>query len=128
MWRSSCNAPRRAFLRPVQGSFPITGHNFIAKDQGIHPHFGHDTCAEIAVCPRSNGKFERLIQTIKGDCSRPVFPLSLDDARRMVEGFIHHYNNIRLRSAIGYLAQLNSTNARDQEIFEEQEPGNWKDQ
>jgi hypothetical protein len=28
--------------------------------------------------------------------------LSLEDARRLVEGYVEHYNNVRLNSAIGY--------------------------
>jgi len=29
--------------------------------------------------------------------------MSLDDARRLVEGYVEHYNNVRLNSAIGYI-------------------------
>jgi len=71
--------------------------------------------------PQSNGKLERFHSTIKGECIRPGVPLSLDDARRMVEGFIHHYNNIRLHSAIGYIAPMDKLNGRDQEIFKERD-------
>ena len=31
-------------------------------------------------------------------------PLSLDDARRLVERFVTHYNTLRLHSAVGYVA------------------------
>ena len=48
-------------------------------------------------------------------------PLPLDDARRMVEGFINHYNNVRLHSAIGYIAPVDKLNGRDQEIFKERD-------
>jgi hypothetical protein len=34
----------------------------------------------------------------------PVTPLSLEDARRQVNGYVEHYNNFRLNSAIGYIA------------------------
>ena len=30
-------------------------------------------------------------------------PLSLDDARRLVQGYVERYNNARLNSAIGYV-------------------------
>jgi hypothetical protein len=33
----------------------------------------------------------------------PGTPLSLDNARRLVEGYVEHYNNIRLNSAVGYI-------------------------
>ena len=71
--------------------------------------------------PQSNGKLERFHATIKGECIRPGVPLSLDDARRMVEGFINHYNNVRLHSAIGYIAPVDKLNGRDQEIFKERD-------
>ena len=39
----------------------------------------------------------------------------------MVEGFINHYNNVRLHSAIGYIAPMDKLNDRDQEIFKERD-------
>ena len=71
--------------------------------------------------PQSNGKLERFHATIKGECIRPGVPLSLDDARRMAERFINHYNNVRLHSAIGYIAPMDKLNGRDQEIFKERD-------
>jgi putative transposase len=38
-----------------------------------------------------------------GICIRPGTPLSLEDARRLVKGYIKRYNNVRLNSAIGYI-------------------------
>ena len=35
--------------------------------------------------PQSNGKLERYHRTIKGECIRPMTPLSLADARRAVQ-------------------------------------------
>ena len=35
--------------------------------------------------PQSNGKIERWHKSLKGECIRPGTPLSLDDARRLVE-------------------------------------------
>ena len=29
--------------------------------------------------------------------------MSLDDARRVVKGYVEHYNNVRLNSAVGYI-------------------------
>ncbi len=71
--------------------------------------------------PQSNDKLERFHATIKGECIRPGVPLSLDDARRMVEGFINHYNKVGLHSSIGYIAQMDKLNGRDQKIFEERD-------
>ena len=51
--------------------------------------------------PQSNGKLERYHRTIKGDCIQPNTPLSLDDARRMMERFVEDYKQRRLHSAMG---------------------------
>ena len=53
--------------------------------------------------PQSNGKIERWHKSLKSECIRPQVPLSLDDARRLVERFVVHYNTVRLHSAIGYV-------------------------
>lgn len=71
--------------------------------------------------PQSNGKLERFHGTIKDECIRPGVPLSLDDARRMVEKYIEHYNNVRLHSAIGYIAPADKLAGRDREIFKERD-------
>lgn len=42
--------------------------------------------------PRSNGKIERRPRSLKAECSRPGVPLSPEDARRLVEGFVRHDN------------------------------------
>jgi len=71
--------------------------------------------------PQSNGKLERFHKTIKAECIRPGVPLSLDDARRIVEKYIGHYNTVRLHSAIGYVAPADKLNGRDQMIFKERD-------
>ncbi len=53
--------------------------------------------------PQSNGKIERWHKSLKGECIRPGTTLSMEDARRLVEGYVEHYNNVRLNSAVGYL-------------------------
>jgi transposase InsO family protein len=45
--------------------------------------------------PQSNGKIERWYKSLKGECIRPGTPLSLEDALRLVEGYVEHYNNVR---------------------------------
>jgi putative transposase len=42
--------------------------------------------------------------------------LSLDDARRLIEGYVERYNNVRLNSAIGYIAPKDMLAGRQQEI------------
>lgn len=67
--------------------------------------------------PQSNGKIERWHGTLKQDCLRPNVPLSLDDARRLVESFVEHYNHVRLHSAIGYVTPADMLDGREVEIF-----------
>ena len=47
--------------------------------------------------------------------------LSLEDARRLVEGYVEHYNNVRLNSAIGYITPKDMLAGRQQEIHAEQD-------
>ena len=63
--------------------------------------------------PQSNGKLERFHRTIKGDCLRPGAPLTLDDARRLTAGYVEHYNQVRLHSAIGYVTPADKLANRD---------------
>jgi|ERR1051326_3898442 hypothetical protein len=48
--------------------------------------------------PQSNGKIERWRKSLKGECIRPGTPLSPADARRLLEGCVEHYNDVRLNS------------------------------
>jgi AraC-like DNA-binding protein len=47
--------------------------------------------------------------------------LSLEDAPRLVEGYVVHYNNVRLNSAIGYLTPKDMLAGRQQEIQAERD-------
>jgi len=67
--------------------------------------------------PQSNGKLERFHGSIKGECLRPGTPISLDDALRIVGRYVEHYNQVRLHSAIGYIAPADKLAGREKEIF-----------
>jgi len=67
--------------------------------------------------PQSNGKLERYHKTIKGTCIRVNTPLSLDDAIRVIIGFVDHYNNRRLHSAIGYITPKDKLQGRAETIL-----------
>ncbi len=71
--------------------------------------------------PQSNGKLERFHKTIKCECIRPQTPLSLDDARRIVESYVEHYNNVRLHSAIGYVTPADKLAGKEQAIFDQRD-------
>jgi transposase InsO family protein len=63
--------------------------------------------------PRSNRKMERWYKTLKGKSIRVKTPLGLEDARRVVADFVAHYNQIRLHSAIGYVARADKLAGRE---------------
>jgi LPS O-antigen subunit length determinant protein (WzzB/FepE family) len=71
--------------------------------------------------PQSNGKIERWHKSLKGECIRPGTPLSLEDARRLVEGYVEHYNDVRLDSAIGYITPKDMLAGHQQEIQAERD-------
>lgn len=68
-----------------------------------------------------NGKLERWHQSLKSQCIRPGTPLSLDDARRLVAGYVEHYNTIRLHSAIGYVTPADKLAGREPAILRERD-------
>jgi putative transposase len=71
--------------------------------------------------PQSNGKLERWHKSLKSECIRPGTPLSLDDALRLVAGYVAHYNTVRLHSAIGYVAPADKLAGREPAIFAERD-------
>ncbi len=71
--------------------------------------------------PQSNGKIERWHGSLKRESIRPGSPLSLEDARRIVGGYVEHYNEVRLHSAIGYVTPKDKLEGREGEIFAERD-------
>ena len=49
-------------------------------------------------------------------------PLNLQDARRLVTGFIEHYNTVRLQSAIGYITPADKLAGKEEAIFATRAP------
>jgi putative transposase len=66
--------------------------------------------------PQSNGKLERWHKSLKSECIRPLTPLTLEDARRLVQSYVDRYNSVRLHSAIGYVTPLDMLAGRQAEI------------
>jgi len=71
--------------------------------------------------PQSNGKIERWHQSLKKECIRPKTPLCLDDAKRIVGEYVDHYNQVRLHSAIGYVAPADKLAGREEKIWAERD-------
>jgi len=70
-------------------------------------------CRRICRCFRAASNFRSLSAW---ECTRPGTPLSLEDARRLVAGYVELYNNVRLNSAVGYIAPKDMLAGRQQEI------------
>ena len=98
------------------------GPQFIAKDfKAFIRICGMTHVRTSPYYPQSNGKLERWHKSLKSECIRPGTPLSLADARRLVAGYVEHYNNVRLHSAIGYVAPADRLAGREPVIFAERD-------
>jgi transposase InsO family protein len=71
--------------------------------------------------PQSNGKIERWHRSLKSGCIRPGTPLSLEDARRLVDGDVRHDNRGRLARAIGSVTPTAMLTGRALVIFAERD-------
>jgi putative transposase len=81
------------------------------------PALWDDPSADLPYYPQSNGKVESWHKTVKRECIRPLTPLNLPDARRIVASFAKEHNEIRLHSGIGYVAPLARLEGRDRQII-----------
>lgn len=94
------------------------GPQFIAKDFKEYIRISGMTHVKTSpFYPQSNGKIERWHQTIKRESIRPNCPLSVEDARRIVEEFVLYYNTKRLHSAIGYITPKDKLEGHEQKIL-----------
>jgi putative transposase len=94
------------------------GPQFIAKDFKEFIRISGMTHVRTSpYYPQSNGKLERWHGSLKRECIRPGTPLSIADARRLVAGFVEHYNEKRLNSAIGFVTPRDKLEGREREIF-----------
>ncbi len=86
----------------------------MARNQGLSPR---DRVKTSPYYPQSNGKIERYHRTIKGDCIRAKSLASVDDSRQAVKQYVHHYNTVRLHSAIGYVTPHTKLAGKEKELF-----------
>jgi transposase InsO family protein len=98
------------------------GPQFIAKDFKTFIR----TCGMTHVrtspfYPQSNGKLERWHGSLKRECVRPAAIQSLEEARRKVAAYVEHYNQVRLHSAIGYIAPADKLAGLEEVIFAERD-------
>ena len=66
--------------------------------------------------PQSNGKIERWHKSLKSECIRPGTPLTPEDAKRLIQQYVDHYNTVRLHSAIGFVTPQDMIEGRQTEI------------
>ena len=96
------------------------GPQFVARDFKAYIRLCGMTHVRTApYYPQSNGKIERWHKSLKGECIRPGTPLSLADARKLVDRFVKYYNDARLHGAIGYVTPKDKLEGREKEIFAE---------
>ena len=102
-------------------------HTRIISDNG--PQFiANDFKAYIRLCgmthvrtapyyPQSNGKIERWHGELKRECIRPEEPGNYEEALKCISRYVDEYNNVRLHSAIGYVAPLDKLEGRADAIL-----------
>ena len=47
----------------------------------------------------------------------------MEDAVRLIEGYVRHYNRVRLHSAIGHVTPADKMCGRDKQIFDDRDEG-----
>jgi transposase InsO family protein len=120
--RSSCRGAKEKYPEARPQIISDNGPQFIAKDFKEFIRISGMTHVRTSrFYPQSNGKIERWHKSLKGEYIRPGTPVSLDDARRLVSGYVDHYNNVRLHSATGYITPKDMLAGRQPEIHAERD-------
>ena len=95
------------------------GPQFIARDFKEFIRIAGMTHVRTApYYPQSNGKIERWHKSLKSECIRPGTPLTPDDARRLIQQYVDHYNTVRLHSAIGFVIPADMLAGRQKQIHD----------
>jgi transposase InsO family protein len=94
------------------------GPQFIAKDFKEFIRLSGITHVRISpYYPQSNGKKERYFRSFKEECWRVSAPGDVEGAKAVVAGYVAHYNEVRLHSAIGYVTPKDKLEGREQAIW-----------
>ena len=98
------------------------GPQFLARDFKVFiREVGMSHVRTAPYYPQSNGKIERYHKTLKSEGIRPLTPLSLADARQVIEDFVRYYNEVRLHSAIGYVTPKTRLEGRHELLFKQRD-------
>ena len=93
------------------------GPQFIARDFKEYIRISGMTHVRTSpYYPQSNGKLERWHKSLKSECIRPGTPLTAEDAKRLIQRYVDHYNTVRLHSAIGFVTPKDMLEGRQAEI------------
>jgi len=83
------------------------GSQFVSKDFQLYlKEIGLQHIRTSPCYPQSNGKIERFHRSIEDECIRTTSLINIEDARRQIAGYVDHYNNKRLHSALFYLRPI----------------------
>ena len=98
------------------------GPPFVAKDFKEFVRLTGMTHVRISpYYPQSNDKLERFHKSLKSEAIRVSIPETVEDARRVVERFVGHYNGVRLHSAIDCIAPHDMLEGRHDAIIAERD-------
>ena len=108
---------RRSTRRPSRGSSPTMARSSSRRDFKEFIRISGMTHVRTSpYYPQSNGKIERWHKSLKSECIRPGTPLTPEDARRLIQQYVDHYNTVRLHSAIGFVTPDDMLAGRQKEI------------
>jgi putative transposase len=69
----------------------------------------------------AKNRTERWHKSLKSECIRPGTPLSLEDAKRLIQQCVDRYNYLRLHNATGYVTPNDMLAGHQQEIQAERD-------
>lgn len=94
------------------------GGQYVSKDfQNYMKEIGLLHVRTSPCYPQSNGKIERFHRSLEYECIRTKSMINLEDARNQIGGYVDHYNNHRLHSALSYLRPVDYLNGNVDELL-----------
>jgi len=94
------------------------GGQFVAKDfQEYLKNLDLQHITTSFNYPQSNGKIERFHRSIEEECIRVNSMINIEDAQDQIAGYIDHYNNHRLHSALCYLRPVDYLKGNVKELL-----------
>lgn len=71
--------------------------------------------------PETNGKAERFVGLVRSEALRPNSPSYYGEGKRVIENYVHEYNNNRYHAGIRYLKPVDVFNGRSEIIVAERQ-------